>query len=102
MTTEELIQALEAEWSPDDGFFWDLRSGKFSSDASGRVLGLLRGVSLDAASAVPLRLVSLLWYIPQFMGWQAERIRQTQGDVEGYERVVASFNGEVERILGVP
>jgi hypothetical protein len=37
MSYEQEIEALESEWSPEDGFFWQIRRGTsqpMTSDAS--------------------------------------------------------------------
>lgn len=102
MRYASVIESLEAEWSPDHGFFWELRQGRFIPDAFDRALRKIRMISIDEAAAVPRRLVSLLWYIPIFMHWQADRVRESGGDVAAYERAASTLSSEIERLLGVP
>ena len=46
-------------------------------------------------------LMALIWYIPLFMGWQAERVK---GSVQAqeYQRVTNEIQTIVQEILGVP
>jgi hypothetical protein len=76
MAYDAKIEFLEAEWAPGAGFFWQLRQDHFAPDASDRVLEALRTISVEEETLLPRRLVSLLWYIPLFMQWQAHRLRE--------------------------
>jgi hypothetical protein len=94
------IAALETEWSPDGGFFWHLRQGQFRLDDFQRVLALVSTIAVE--QDLPRRLVSLLWYVPQFMHWQEPRVRQQGGDAIAYAKAIAAMNNEIQRLLGVP
>lgn len=67
MNYDKDIDALEKEWSPEDGFFWSLRQGQFSPGAFERALNTVSGIRIDEDAILPRRIVSLLWYIPIFM-----------------------------------
>lgn len=99
---EKDIEALESEWSPEDGFFWRVRQGRFTTDEFQRALKKLSALSVVEDAKLPRRVVSLLWYIPLFMHWQVERVQESHGDVAGYTKAIAAMTNEIERILGVP
>jgi len=99
---ENEIKMLESEWSPDDGFFWQIREVLFVAAGFHRALMTVSAISIAEDAAVPLRLVSLLWYIPVFMQWQAERLREKRADMAVYEQAITLMTNELERLLGVP
>lgn len=96
------IAALEEEWSPEDGFFWTLRQGQFSQSAFERVLKMVSGIRVEEDAVLPRRVVSLLWYIPLFMQWQVERVRENEGDLTAYIAAVGRMTTAIEQLLGVP
>lgn len=102
MDHDRSVAALESEWSPPGGFFWRARQGDFRPDDFRRALSVVAAVHPPEAGGIPRRLVSLLWYIPSFMQWQTERVRESGGDAEAYVRSAAIMTNEIERILGVP
>ncbi|TKD06472.1 hypothetical protein [Polyangium fumosum] len=102
MSYEKEIEALELEWSPEDGFFGRVRQGQFAAEDFQRALGRLAAISIEEDAEVPRRVVSLLWYIPVFMQWQAERVRENGADVTAYANAIQLMTNEVERLLGVP
>jgi hypothetical protein len=103
MSVEQVIEALEAEWSPEDGFFWQVRQGNFEGVAFERAMHTLSMISFAENAELPRRIVSLLWYVPLFMRWQIERVQEKSGgDTRAYEDAVTTMTNEVERILGVP
>jgi hypothetical protein len=103
MGYDKEVDDIEAEWSREDGFFWCLRQGQFSEDKFNRTMEKLSNLSVaDDDADIPRRLVSLLWYIPLFMQWQVDRVRETGGDVTAYMRAITLATNEIERLLGVP
>ncbi len=60
MSHEKEIESLEWEWSEADGFFGQLRHGRFVLGAFERALAKVRMISIDEAMIVPRRVVSLL------------------------------------------
>jgi hypothetical protein len=102
MTFEHVVEAIEVEWSPDAGFLWSLRQGIFDDGKFQRLLALLRTIEIAEGAHVPIRLVSLLWYIPTFMQWQDERLRERGQDLDAYRKAMARVVNELERILGTP
>jgi hypothetical protein len=98
---EMAIAALERHWDVD-GVLYRLRDGKFDEKACVSFLGDLKQVDLPADRPVERRLVSLLWYLQPFLGWQVDRIGEAHGDVVAYERFRDAVHAELERILGIP
>ena len=102
MDIEDCIPGIEAEWEVETGFFWLTRQGDFRKDDFERTLGKLAAVPSMTEQSVPARLVSVVWYIPIFMEWQKDRVRESGADPAEYERATTQLTNEVERILGVP
>lgn len=102
MNYEQTIAELEAEWSPEDGFFWRLRNDKFNADAFGRTLKILSSLHFAEDTLLPRRVVSLLWYIPIFMQWQIERVQMNNGDTSEYTLAANTLHNHVEKLLGIP
>lgn len=96
-----IVEELEAEWKTN-GFFDRIRSGDYDAARGQAVLATLRAISIGDDEMAPKRLVSLLWYLPSFLGWQAERIAEKGGDRVAYERFVTEVHNTLEQVLGVP
>jgi hypothetical protein len=99
---EHEIEVLESEWSPDGGFFWQIREGRFVESEFQQALRRISSISIAEDATVPVRLVSLLWYIPLFMQWQTERVRANGADMSVYEQAITLMTNELGRLLGVP
>lgn len=102
MINSGIVDLLESEWSEEDGFFWHIREGHFVPDSFARALRTVRSISMEEDALVPRRIVSLLWYIPTFMYWQVERVRESGGNTAEYSNAIATMTSEIERVLGVP
>ena len=103
MATAELISMIEAEWDLDNGFFGRLREGQFNPQFYARCANALDRIQTEVGNAENMsrRLVSLIWYIPLFMRWQTERVKESIGEIQ-FQRVVAEFETKVQGILGAP
>jgi hypothetical protein len=102
MTLEREIELIESEWALDEGFFWQIRQGRFEPAEFQRALERVASLSLEDEAQLPRRIVSLLWYIPLFMQWQIERVRKKGGDADAYAKAITLMTNEIERLLGVP
>jgi hypothetical protein len=102
MSHIELVAALEKEWNQPDGFFGKLRIGVFDQAGLNRVEALLKGVDLPDSTEIDRRLVSLTWYIPLFISWQAQRIRENGGNVTALLSATTKLQNLIEHVLGVP
>lgn len=98
----EAIRAREAEYDTDLGFLGRLRRGNFDLNGLDRLLRLLEAIDLGEATMINRRLVSLLWMIPTFMGWQVERVSKKQGDVEALRRGIDKVEAALNSVLRTP
>lgn len=102
MAFEHEIKSLEQEWSQENGFFWKIRQGQFSSGQFDALLGRIAKIAIDENAELPRRLVSLLWYAPTFMSWQTERVNENSGDTVMYQQAIDLMTNEIERLLWTP
>lgn len=102
MAYEREIELLDSEWSMEEGFFWHIREGHFDPVAFKRALHKVSSIQFPEDATLPRRIVSYLWYIPLFMQWQTDRVKETGGDATAYGRAVSAMTNEIERLLGVP
>jgi hypothetical protein len=67
-----------------------------------KVINILRDIHFgEEQEDIPRRLVSLLWYIPLFMEWNAEGV-SNQISRDEYSHCKTLVENELERILGIP
>jgi hypothetical protein len=97
----ELKDKLELSWDYDEGFFGQLRQGKFVPELYQEFITLLREISFDDEELIEKDIVSYLWYIPSFMSWQSERVSSSIS-LEEYNLKRTEVENELERILGIP
>ena len=102
MPIEQFIPEIESEWEAEAGFFWRIREGDFRRSECDRALAKIAALPSASGQPMPQRLVSVLWYIPVFMHWQLERVRERGGSISEYTTAMNELTAEVERILGVP
>jgi hypothetical protein len=102
MNSEAIISELEKAWDFDNGFFGILRQGRFDTTALQRVVCVLDAISLRDEVLINRRVVSLLWYMPLFMGWQRECVQESGGNVEDFDKASNLVQTSIERLLGVP
>jgi hypothetical protein len=96
-----IIQQMDAEWDTN-GFFDRVRRGDYDAKQAQGIIETLRAISIGEDEQLPKRLVSLLWYLPSFLGWQVERVAENGGDRTAYERFVAEITNVLEEVLGTP
>lgn len=53
-------------------------------------------------SFVPKRFLSLIWYLPIFLTWQVDRVRDVSLNGEKYEKFITELQNTLEQSLGVP
>jgi hypothetical protein len=102
MNTKTTIENLEREWDFDTGFFGLLRKGELDTGSLNRLVKTLSVLDYDDHDIVDRRVVSLLWYMPLFMGWQKENVEENGGDLADLESASNLVQNHVERILGIP
>jgi hypothetical protein len=79
-----------------------LRRGEFDEAGFSRLIGTLEHIDLQDSTSVDRRVVSLLWYIPIFMGWQIERVQESGVSVEDFDKAINQVQNLLEGILGIP
>jgi hypothetical protein len=100
--TEKLLEELDQCWDYDNGFFVQLKQRVFDRVLFDKVINILRDIHFgEGQEDIPRRLVSLLWYIPLFMEWNAENVLNQipRGEYNNCKNLVEN---ELERILGIP
>ena len=102
MDNASVIANLEREWDFESGFFGGLRRGQFDRASLNRLIRTLDLIDPQGDTVVNRRVVSLLWYMPIFMGWQIDRVQEAGGDAAEFDRAITQVQNSVERILGVP
>lgn len=96
-----LVDALERAWDVN-GFLGRLRAGEFVLDDASGFLALLQGIEIDDEQLVPKRFLSLLWFLPSFLAWQAERVAAKGTNPVDYARFMTEVHSLLEERLGVP
>jgi len=62
----------------------------------------LSAIDVNDSTAIPRRVVSMLWYMPLFMSWQNEQVSESGIDRQSFELAANRIQEQIERILGVP
>jgi hypothetical protein len=101
MNAYEFIDCLETAWD-EGGFLESVRRGKFDSESAEKFLAVLRSVDIPNEDHVPMRLLSLIWYLPTFLVWQRERVIESGGDPAIYGQFTTDVHNALENSLGVP
>jgi len=104
MIEDAWIKAIDSEWDLEgEAFLYQVRQGHFDPAGLERILKKLRAISIEpSATELPRRLVEVLWFMPQFMEWQRDRVRKKGTDPHTYDVAVILVRNEIERILGLP
>ena len=101
---ETLTKQLDDEWL-DGGFLYKLRECEF--DAAGyvrleRLLNSAKQLDDRQSMAISREFVRLLWFVPQFMEWQTERLIEHGADAETVHGASSNVREMVGQILGEP
>jgi hypothetical protein len=101
MDIYQFTGCLDLQWD-SEGFLGQLRDGHYVPDAGRDFLELLKQIEIKENDLIPKRLVSLLWYLPIFLLWQADRIYESGGNSTEYKLFVNQVTNILEDRLGVP
>jgi len=101
-TIQAAISSLEAEYSDPSGFLWKVRNGDYDPAQGEAFLAVLEAIQPPEEDWINRRLVALLWYIPQILAWNSERILERGGDPMLLGQLRARAEAAIEAILGVP
>ncbi len=102
MNMLSIIDSLESEWDLESGFLGKLRMGIFEKNDLERFISILKSIAVDDNAMLNRRFVSLTWYIPLFMTWQRERIREKGNNEKEFDVAINEITGLIEKILGIP
>jgi hypothetical protein len=102
LTITTTQRVLEKAWAEPEGFFYRLRQGDFNAPEADTVAAALEDTVVDEEGSLPRRFVSLSWWIPIFMEWQVERVRERGGDVDSLKQTMVRMRNALDRVLGVP
>ena len=98
------IEKIEDEWF-EGGFLDSLRNCNFDKEAYERLEHLLNTVREQedlSQELISRDLVRLVWFIPQFMEWQIERVIEKGGDPKLVHSACSNIRELVGKILGEP
>ncbi len=101
---EALNQNLDKEWL-EGGFLYKLRNLEFDVSGYMRFEGLLhtaKQVDNQTSDAINRRFVRLLWFVPQFVEWQIERLIDAGADPDVVKGAANNIRELVGQILGEP
>lgn len=98
---QDIESRLEAEWHMG-GFFDKLRNGNYEDNKARAIVDALRSLDFEDDVSIPRRVVQLLWYLPSFLSWQAERVAECGGDVDAYKLFCTEVQNCLEEKLGIP
>ena len=101
MNTTEILERLEREWDITDGFFGSLRDGFLRLERYDGVLEALRSIEVSGDN-INRDIVRLIWFIPRFMSWQDEGVREKGGDTKRLEQMTNEIEALLFEILGMP
>lgn len=93
-------QDLEKAW--EDGFFFDLRYGRFNEKAYQQLKYTFDTSAKEDIDVSDKRLISLLWFIPLFISWQTERLEENGVSKSIISDISNYFYNQCEQILGLP
>ena len=101
MDIDLILEQLKREWDRDNGFFGQLRIGKFDELGLSRFMELLKHITNDT-ELNDRRLVTLLWDVPLFMEWQTSRIQSAGFDSFRYAQVKSQVYEAIRGVLNCP
>ncbi|MFJ2838026.1 hypothetical protein ACIO52_21965 [Nocardia sp. NPDC087230] len=94
-----VLEALDTAWDPERGYLGDLRDDRFVSELGDAYLELLQTIEIPERERLHPDFVRLLWFAPQFSGWQIKHAVD-----RGADRVEVSnlIWNAVTELLGAP
>lgn len=101
MISRDVISQLDEAWDDETGFLGRLRFGNFDEAAGERYVGLLRSLPEISVDFDP-RVVTLIWFAPQFIEWQCDRVATSELERSKIRRIATGVHEAVAEILGIP
>jgi len=92
---ETIYLRLEELWN---GPLTQIRYGTFTEVEKTAIEETLNSIQFDPDELLPRKIVTCLWFMPQFMEWQVERITP----VQEYKNFCLWVSDKMGEILGNP
>ncbi len=94
MKIADSIKLIENEYDLETGVIGKLRGLEFDKAGFERLVAIFKEIEIDNDPKIDKRFVSLVWYIPIFMTWQARAI---ENDIAVKE--INKYSEEIAHIL---
>jgi hypothetical protein len=101
MIPESVVEQLDEAWDDESGFLGRLRFGTFDESAGERYIELLQGLPEISDDFNP-RVVTLIWFAPQFIEWQCDRVAKSDSERSKIQRIATGVHEAVSEVLGIP
>ena len=101
---DAVVERLDREWL-EDGFLYKLRDGEFDMAGYVRfenVLNTARQLDDKSSKTIHREFVRLLWFVPQFVEWQTQRLIDRGADREIVYGASSNIRELVGSVLGEP
>lgn len=99
-----LNEQLDSEWL-EGGFLYKLRECEFDAAGYARfeaLLGKAKQTDSGSSETIDRDFVRLMWFVPQFVEWQVERVLERGGDPKAVHGASSRIRELVGEILGEP
>lgn len=90
---------LEELWTNE---LYRIRQGEFSQGIVDRIIRVLDHIETPPGDAIEKGLVANLWYMPQFIDWQKDRVMAKGTDLLTFSNFRNAVEDRVVKILGQP
>lgn len=103
---DNLFSKISESWDEPNGFFYKIRDQNVDFIQGNEIVQILKKIEFADDELIEKYKIKLLWYIPIYMEWQYERLKDFQSGnkkvLDNYLLLQASMLNEIERILDVP
>ena len=94
-----MVETLEELWL---GPLTRARDGRFTLEDDRMIRRVLESLDVGKSDVIPKKLVTQLWFIPQFMEWQTERVSSHADNYNGYANLCSWVGSRIGVLLGEP
>lgn len=102
MDLKNIIKAIDKEWE-DEGFLGKLRGREVDLERMEILISVLKQIKIkDSEKLISRDLVRLLWFIPEFMDWQRDSLKEIGEDSREYQLGCGEIRELVQDVLGNP
>lgn len=93
------VETLEELWL---GPLTRAREGRFTLEDDRTIRNVLESLDVGRSDVIPKKLVTQLWFIPQFMEWQTDRVSYNVDNYNGYAILCSWVGARIGELLGEP